>query len=98
MSCSCKHSREEIKEFYKIADGLRELFIKRMTVDSGNDRRKKDFNQSIFLYLDEDETRTTQCFCEMDMDMVLDKFDQAVCDYRRTFCDDKNCRRSRRNP
>ena len=59
---------------------IRELFIRRMTVDSDHhDRRRKDFNQAIFG-LNEDGS-TYQCFTETDMDMVLKCWDDAVRDY-----------------
>ena len=59
---------------------LRSLFIKRMTVDSETkDRRRKDYNQAIFGYRSDGDT--FPCFEPMDMDMVLDCFDNAVKDY-----------------
>lgn len=59
---------------------IRELFIRRMTVDSDHhDRRRKDFNQAIFS-LNDDGT-TYQCFNGTDMDMVLRCWDDAVRDY-----------------
>lgn len=80
---------------------LRELFIKRMTIDSAhNDRRRKDFNQAIFRYEDKADVdawnkdcakyglavkeygRTYPVWCEMDMDMVLQCFDNAVKDWQ----------------
>lgn len=36
---------------------------------------------------------TYMVFCYTDMDMVLECFDNAVKDWRRTFCDEPNCRR-----
>lgn len=62
------------------ADVLRSLFIKRMTVDSETkDRRRKDYNQAIFGY--RSDGGTFPCFEPMDMDMVLDCFDNACKDY-----------------
>jgi len=81
---------------------LRELFIKRMTVDSATtDRRKSEYNQAIFG-IDSNEDidawnaeceryglkkraygRTYQIWSEMDMDMVLKCFDDAVKDLER---------------
>lgn len=61
---------------------LRELFIKRMTIDSKtNDARRKEFNQAIFHY-NEDGT-SYAVWSEMDVDMVLRCFDDAVRDLRR---------------
>ena len=34
-----------------------------------------------------------QCFCDTNMEMVLQCFDDAVKDWRRTFCDVENCNR-----
>ena len=63
-------------------NALRELFIRYMTVDSPHfDRRRRDYNQSIFFY--RDNGTTSACFCDMDMDMVLAKFDKAVKEYQR---------------
>ena len=71
---------------------FRRLFIKRMTVDSKhNDRRRKDFNQAIFGY--NEDGSTYPVWSEMDMDMVLQCFDDAVKDWRKSFCDAKNCTR-----
>lgn len=62
------------------ADVLRSLFIKRITVDSETqDRRRKDYNQAIFGYRPDGDT--FPCFEPMDMEMVLACFDNAVKDY-----------------
>lgn len=59
---------------------IRELFIRRMTVDSEHhDRRRNDFNQAIFGV--NDDGTTYQCFNDTDMDMVLKCWDDAVRDY-----------------
>ena len=93
MSCNCNHNRQEIAEGKKIIPEFRELFIKRMTVDSDhNDRRKKDYNQAIFCKYTEDGEHE-QAFCGTTMEMVLQCFDDAVKDWRRTFCDVENCTR-----
>lgn len=54
-------------------DELREEFITAMSVDNGRDRRRKDFNQAIF-----DPETGHSIFTRTTMDMVVDKFDQAV--------------------
>lgn len=62
------------------ADAFRSLLIKRMTVDSETkDRRSKNYNQAIFGYRSDGDT--FPCFSPMDMDMVLEAFDNAVKDY-----------------
>lgn len=54
MGCNCKHNQEAIAYGKKVIAELRQLFIKRMTVDSDtSDRRRKDFNQAIFHYEDD---------------------------------------------
>jgi hypothetical protein len=112
MACNCKHQRQEIKEGKQTIAELRELFIKRMTIDSPhNDRRRKDFNQAIFHYEDDKSVdewnkecekfglskkeygRTYQVWSGMDMDMVLRCFDDAVKDWRKSWCDVENCTR-----
>ena len=99
MGCNCKNMQQEIQEGKKNFAELRELFIKRMTVDSDhNDRRRKDYNQSIFGWWEEDEdeadpSKTFQCWANMNMGMVLQCFDDAVKDWRRSFCDVENCTR-----
>ena len=98
MACNCKHNEKEIESFKSVIAELRELFIKRMTVDSDhNDSRRKDFNQAIFMWWNDEENRTPEqtfpCFSGMDMSMVLKCFDDAVRDWRRTWCDVENCRR-----
>lgn len=99
MGCSCKNNQQEIKDGNQNFAELRELFIKRMTVDSDhNDRRRKDFNQAIFHWWEEDESeadphKTFQCWAGMDMGMVLECFDNAVKDWRRSWCDVDNCTR-----
>ena len=98
MGCNCKHNQEIIGEFKKGFAELRELFIKRMTVDSDhNDRRRKDFNQAIFMWWNDEENRTPEqtfsCFSGMNMAMVLQCFDDAVKDWRKTWCDVENCTR-----
>lgn len=92
MSCNCVHEKEEIENGYRHFDELRELFIRRMTEDSETqDRRSKKFNQAIFFY--RDDGTTCACFSDTDMDMVLQCFDDAVKDWRRTFCDVEGCAR-----
>jgi hypothetical protein len=92
MACSCKHNQQRIEDYKRQLSILRDLFIKRMTIDSEHcDARRKDFNQAIFGYRDDGSTYA--CFSGTDMDMVLQCFDNAIKDYRRTFCDAKDCRR-----
>ena len=94
MGCSCKDSQQEIKEFYEIMSEFRDMFVRRMTVNSEtSDRRRKDYNQAIFGY--NDDGSTYPCFCETDLEMVMQCFDDAVKDYRDSFCDVKNCKRKR---
>ena len=112
MACNCKHMKQEINEGKELLALFRNLFIKRMTVDSDhNDRRRKDFNQAIFHYEDDESIdewnkdcekfgltkreygRTYAVWSEMDMDMVLQCFDDAVKDWRKSFCDVENCNR-----
>lgn len=112
MACSCKHNAEYIEKERESVETLRELFIKRMTVDSETqDRRRKDYNQAIFHYKDKefvdywnkdaerlglpkkDYNATYAVWSEMDMNMVLECFDNAVKDLRRTWCDTENCTR-----
>lgn len=99
MGCNCKHCQREISDGRNVIDGVRELFIKRMTVDSEHaDRRRKDYNQAIFHWPIEDReeadpAKTYQVWCNMTMEMVLKCFDDATCDWRKTFCDVANCNR-----
>ena len=65
MGCNCKDNREAIEIGKNNFAELRELFIKRMTVDSEhNDRRKKDYNQAIFKYQDSQEIDAYNRECE----------------------------------
>ena len=99
MACNCKHNEKEIESFKSVIAELRELFIKRMTVDSDHhDRRKRDYNQSIFSWWEEDRedadpAKTFQCWHNMNMAMVLQCFDDAVVDWRKSWCDVESCRR-----
>ena len=55
-------------------DGLREEFIKFLTVDSEtHDARRKEFNQAIF-----DAERGYPIWQSIDLAMVMQKFDRAV--------------------
>lgn len=93
MSCSCKHSQQQIKEDMDTLKVFRELFIKRMSHKSETtDRRKRDFNCPIFFW-NEYAGEHSAVFSDTSMEMVLDKFDQAVKDYRRVFCDTEDCSR-----
>lgn len=92
MGCNCKDNREAIADGKKTIKELRELFIKRMTIDSEhNDRRRKDFNQAIFGYREDGSTYAI--WSETDMDMILQCFDDAAKDWRKSFCDVENCTR-----
>ena len=113
MGCNCKHNRESINQGLKYFEDLKRLFIKRMTEDSEtHDRRRKDFNQAIFHYYDEDDIRcneeyrdkfgfvskinpgdTYAVWDEITMDMVLQCFDDAVKDWRKSWCDVDGCTR-----
>ena len=104
MSTINKSNRDLVEMNIKNFASLRELFIKRMTVDSDHaDRRRKDFNQAIFHYesneaVDEwnkhceiyglpkkDYGQTYAVWCEMDMDMILQCFDNAVKDWQESY-------------
>lgn len=64
-----------------------------MSKDSDTtDRRRKDFNQAIFFW-DDYHQEYLPVFCDTTMEMVLECFDNAVKDYRRSFCDTPNCKR-----
>lgn len=94
MSCNCKHNTESIERGLSDFAKLRLLFIKRMTEDSETqDRRRSDYNQAIFNYFDDGSGDTFEVWNDTDMDMVLKCFDDAVKDWRRTFCDVEGCRR-----
>lgn len=112
MACNCKHNQQEIQEGKRLLAFFRKLFINRMTVDSDhNDRRRKDYNQAIFHYEDNESVDEYNKFCEkvglpkkdyggtypvwtkIDMDMVLQCFDDAVKDWRKSWCDVENCTR-----
>ena len=93
MACSCKHLREDIEIAKSTLAEFRELFVKRMTVDSDhNDRRRKDYNQAIFFY-DDYTHEHKACFDGTNMEMILQCFDNAVKDHRRLFCDTEGCSR-----
>ena len=94
MACNCKHMEREITEYKAQIEALRELFIRRMTVDSETtDRRRRDYNRAIFGFYERPDGETYQMWDEIDMGMVLRCFDDAVKDWRRTFCDVESCRR-----
>lgn len=113
MGCNCKDNRENINQGLEYFQELKQLFIKRMTEDSETqDRRKRDFNQAIFHYYDEDDIRrneeyrdkfgfvspivsgdTYPVWDEITMDMVLECFDAAVKDWRKSWCDVNGCMR-----
>ena len=98
MACNCKHNQEAINGGKKNFDELRNLFIKRMTEDSDhNDRRRKDFNQAIIGWWSDEKNKTPentfQCWGNMNMAMVLQCFDDAVKDWRKTWCDIESCSR-----
>lgn len=94
MACNCKHMEPEIREYREQIDLLRKLFIRRMTVDSETtDRRRRDYNRAIFAFRYEQDGETYQVWDEIDMGMVLRCFDDAVKDWRRTFCDVDTCQR-----
>lgn len=60
------------------AKKLRELFIKYLTQDSeSQDARRREFNQAIFID-PSDVAGGEEVFDEIDLDMVLEKFDKAV--------------------
>lgn len=98
MACNCKHNQQEIERGKNVISELRDLFIKRMTVDSDHsDSRRKDYNQAIFSWWEDEENKipenTFPCWTPMTMDMVLQCFDDAVKDWRKSFCDVDNCAR-----
>ena len=65
MACNCKHNQQEIKDGKAVIEELRKLFIKRMTVDSEhNDRRRKDYNQAIFHYEDDESVDEWNKYCD----------------------------------
>lgn len=92
MACSCRHRQQDIEEYQNEIKKLRDLFISRMTVDSKTqDARRREFNQAIFGFRDDGSSYAV--WNETTLEMVLQCFDDAVKDWRRTFCDVENCRR-----
>ena len=58
---------------------FRELFLKRLTIDSETqDKRRKEFNQAIF-----DKYEGWACFNGTDLEMIMDKFDLAIEDLKK---------------
>ena len=60
---------------------LRELFLKYLTQDSlTQDARRKDFNQAIFR--GDGFGAGEQVFSRTNLDMVMDKFDKAIREWK----------------
>lgn len=58
---------------------LRDEFIRLLTVDSEHhDRRRKDFNQALFMSPDDPLFPGNQAWTHIDFWMVMEKFDKAV--------------------
>lgn len=65
MGCNCKDNQKAIADGKKVIAELRKLFIKRMTVDSEtDDHRRKDYNQAIFHFEDDDQVDEWNKECE----------------------------------
>jgi hypothetical protein len=61
---------------------LRQLFLKCLTIDGETqDRRRKEFNQAIFIDPADKTLGGRQVFNDTDLDMVMEKFDKAVKEY-----------------
>lgn len=92
MSCACKNEKENIVRDEETLRSFREYFIRRMTVDNPKDRRRKDFNQSIFSWFDDETVKTPettfQVWTPMSMDMVLTCYDDAMRDFKKRYCDE----------
>ena len=78
----------ETLEFENQMNALRLLFWERLTKDSThNDRRRKDYNQALFGHWDdespEDEKSWFQYFRQMTPQMIMEKYDEAVSDWKR---------------
>lgn len=68
------------EEYRKQIWKFKDYFVKRMTIDSKhNDARKKDFNQSLFSK--DFRGNYTQCWSEIDLDMIMVCFENALKDY-----------------
>ena len=92
MACNCKHCQQDIENGKRVLANIRDLFIKRMTVDSDHhDARRRDFNQAIFC--DYGTGEHEQVFCGTTMEMVLRCFDDAVKDWQKSWCDSDSCTR-----
>ena len=62
---------------------LRELFIKYLTIDSDTkDARRKEFNQAIFIEPSDKLYGGCQACNNVDLNMVMGKFDKAVKEYK----------------
>lgn len=93
MGCECKNYQSEIEAQRKAILEFGKLFVKRMTEDSPHhDRRRKDFNQAIFFY-DTLSKDYKPVWTETTLDMIMKCFDDALEDWRKTWCDDPNCKR-----
>ena len=61
---------------------MREIFLKYLTEDSKHkDRRKKDYNQAIFI--GKEPFYGHQVFNGTDLDMVMEKFDKAFKEWKK---------------
>ena len=80
-----KNNPAVVQERLKDFDRLRDLFIKRMTIDSETqDARRREFNQAIF-----DAEEGWACYNDTDLSMVLRCFDNAVKDWQHSRNDIK---------
>ena len=78
--------KKEIPILFDVKEGeimdieqFRELFLKRLTIDSeSQDKRRKEFNQAIF-----DKDEGWACFNGIDLEMIMDKFDLAIEDLKK---------------
>lgn len=60
-------------------DKLRREFVRLLTVDGPTlDRRRKEYNQAIFIDPDDVYFGGNPAWAKVTLDMVLAKFDQAV--------------------
>jgi hypothetical protein len=58
---------------------FRVMFVEMLTTDSETqDRRRKEFNQSLFYPADSNWAAGRQKWSAIDLDMVLDVFDNTV--------------------
>jgi hypothetical protein len=97
MGCECKNRKSDIMQNEILLEDFKKYFIRRMLYDFDVRRNSHAYNQAIFFYSTA-RSEYLPSWTDLTADMVLDKYDQAMRDFLKYYCDEHEKNFFEKNP